>query len=154
AIEKANAATIVGLPTGIVAYLWANRLLPVDLPERASLETDALFITWFAMSLYALARPIDKVWKELLVFGAGVAALLPLVNALTSNRHLGNTLPAGEWHLAGVDLTILVFSVLMFFSAYKIHKRSVAAPKAARKTRRISAVAASDTAKPALEAAE
>ncbi|MBV1900166.1 MAG: PepSY domain-containing protein [Kordiimonadaceae bacterium] len=154
AIEKANAATIVGLPTGIVAYLWANRLLPVNLPERAALETNVLFITWLAMALYALARPIDKVWKELLVFGANVAALLPLVNVLTSNRHLGNTLPAGEWHLAGVDLTVLVFSAFMFFGAYIIHKRSVAAPKAARKPRRASAALVSDTAKPTLEAAE
>ncbi|MEY6434123.1 PepSY-associated TM helix domain-containing protein [Thioalkalicoccus limnaeus] len=34
-VEKLNVATIIGLPVAIAAYFWANRLLPLELVNRA-----------------------------------------------------------------------------------------------------------------------
>ncbi|NMU93943.1 PepSY domain-containing protein, partial [Achromobacter ruhlandii] len=45
-IEGLNVAALAGLAIACVAYLWANRLLPVALPQRAGWELRAFFIVW------------------------------------------------------------------------------------------------------------
>lgn len=45
-VECLNIGTIVGLPVGIATYFWANRLLPVEMAERATWEMHGLFIAW------------------------------------------------------------------------------------------------------------
>ena len=44
--------------------------------------------------------------------GAAVLALLPLLNALTTERGLLASLRAGDWVFAGLDLTLLALAVL------------------------------------------
>nr|WP_284047956.1 PepSY-associated TM helix domain-containing protein [Marinobacter sp. ATCH36] len=105
-VEKLNVGTIVGLPVGIAAYFWANRLLPVDFEARAAWEVHVLFITWGLTLLYGALRPIRKAWLELMLCASVAFALLPLLNALTADQHLGRTLIQGDWALAGFDLTM------------------------------------------------
>ncbi|MEM8767069.1 MAG: PepSY-associated TM helix domain-containing protein, partial [Pseudomonadota bacterium] len=45
-VERTNLAIIVGLPLGIAAYFWANRLLPVAMEDRAAWEMHVLFLVW------------------------------------------------------------------------------------------------------------
>lgn len=44
-------------------------------------------------------------------FAAAAFGLLPLINLLTTDRHLGVTLPAGDWGLAGFDLTCFALAL-------------------------------------------
>ncbi|GLT01013.1 membrane protein [Sphingobium jiangsuense] len=123
-VEHLNAGVIAGLPVGIAAYFWANRLLPVSLAERAGWEANILFATWGWMIVYALLRPAAQAWRELFWVAAAVAAAIPIINALTTDRHLGVTLRYGDWVLAGFDLTMLGFAALFAFCAFKLGGRA------------------------------
>jgi len=112
-IERTNLAIIVGLPLGVATYFWANRLLPLDIPERAAWELDMLFIVWGLSFIHAGARELRRAWREQVAFLAALCLLLPVVNALTSEAHLGNSLAAGDWARAGFDLTAIVFGLVL-----------------------------------------
>ncbi len=122
-IEALNVATIAGLPLGIAGYFWANRLLPVDLAERANWEANVLFLLWGEAFLYACFRDIRKAWVEILWLAAAAFALIPLLNLITTDKHLGMTLPAGEWVLAGFDLTMLGLGAAFAWMAIKVRRR-------------------------------
>lgn len=139
-VEVLNVGTLAGLPIGVAAYFWGNRLLPVEMAGRADWEQHLLFLGWGWAWLYALLRPLKAAWRELLALAAAAYALLPLVNALTTERHLGVTLPAGDWVLAGFDLTMLGLGAAFACTAVKLH-RQWAAPHAPAARRRGGAAA-------------
>lgn len=118
-VERLNVGTLVGLPVGIAAYFWANRLIPVDLAGRADWEVHTMFIVWALMLGHAAIRPVARAWPEQFGIATAAFALLPLVNALTTARGLANSLPAGQWVYAGFDLTILAVGVAFAWMAYK-----------------------------------
>lgn len=122
-VERLNVATLVGLPVGIAAYFWANRLLPLELVERAAWEVHILFLTWAAMAAHAAFRPVWHAWREQLGLASAAYGLLPLLNALTTERHLGYSLAVGDWVLAGFDLTMLGLGVSFALGAYALDRR-------------------------------
>lgn len=127
-VGKLNIATLVGLPVGIAAYFWANRLLPVEMPGRAEWEMHALFLTWLALFVHAAVRPYSVAWKEQLWIAAAAFAALPLLNALTTSRHLFNSLPAGDWVFAGFDLTMLALAAGCAWATTRLRSAPVARP--------------------------
>ncbi|MFA5629984.1 MAG: PepSY-associated TM helix domain-containing protein [Porticoccaceae bacterium] len=122
-VQALNIATIAGLPTAVAAYFWANRLLPVELADRAAWEANIMFLVWGETLIYAFFRDNRKAWVELLWLAAAAFALLPLLNALTTDKHLGATLAVGDWALAGVDLTVLALGVTFAYMAVKVQRR-------------------------------
>ena len=123
-VECLNVGTIVGLPVGVAAYFWANRLLPVEMAGRGAWEMHSLFLTWGVMLLWAAIRPVKKAWIEELSLAAIAFGTLPVLNALTTNRHLGVTLPAGDWGLVGFDLTMLATGALFGLAAVIVGRRT------------------------------
>jgi uncharacterized iron-regulated membrane protein len=121
-VEHLNIGTIVGLPSAVAVYFLANRLLPLDLAARANWEINALFLAWAATFLYPLLRPRRRAWLELLALAAALFAAIPAVNALTTDRHLGVSLPAGDWVLAGFDLAMLALGAGFGAAAYRLRK--------------------------------
>lgn len=122
-VQKLNLATIIGLPIGIAAHFWANRLLPVGMGSRADWEVRCLFLTWVLMFAHACIRPVGRAWQEQLCIAAGAFALLPLLNALTTERALWHSLPAGDWVFAGFDLATLIIGVMFAFIARTVAGR-------------------------------
>lgn len=122
-VEKLNVGTIVGLPVGIAAYFWANRLLPPGMEGRADWEVHILFITWAAMLLYGTLRPIRRAWIEQLLLAAAAFALLPLVNAFTTEHHLGVSLSRGDWVMAGFDLAMLITGAVWAAIAWRLMRK-------------------------------
>lgn len=122
-VEKLNVGTLVGLPVAIAAYFWANRLLPAGLEARAAWEMHSLFITWAAMLLYGTLRPTKRAWVEQLTVAALAFALLPLLNALTTDRHLGASLSEGDLILAGFDMVMLAMGIAWAAAAWYLHCR-------------------------------
>lgn len=115
--------TLAGLPIAIAVYFWANRLIPVNFEGRAEWEVHALFITWGLTLIYPIFRPVHRAWKELLGLSACLYTLLPLLNWLTTDRHLAISIPQGDWVMAGFDLTMLVFGILFGAAALLVFKR-------------------------------
>jgi len=131
-VEALNVGTIAGLPTAVAAFFWGNRLLPVDLDRRAEWEVHIMFMVWAELFLYAVLRPRRHAWVELLWLAAAAYGLLPLLNFLTTERHLGVTLPAQDWVLAGFDITALGLAALFAYAALKVrHKWATSAQQIA-----------------------
>lgn len=122
-VESLNLGTIVGLPIAIAAYFWANRLLPVDFAARSEWEVHVMFLVWLATLLYPLSRNIMRGWVDLLWMAAAAYGLLPIINAITTDRHLANSLTQGDWLFAGVDLTFLATGMLFAVAAVKLQQR-------------------------------
>ena len=135
-VERLNIGTVVGLPVGIAAYFWANRLLPADFAARADWEVHAMFLTWAAMLVHAAVRPRERAWIEQFRVAAAAFALIPLLNALTTERHLAQSLPAGDWVFAGFDLSMLALGAISGLIARQLAGRQrapvPAAPASAR----------------------
>src|SRR5690606_28316665 len=127
-VEKLNIGTVAGLPIGVAAYFWANRLLPVDMATRADWEAHMLFLAWLALLVHAAVRPRQRAWTEQLALAALAWMALPLVNALTTTRHLGHSLATGDWVFAGFDLTALALGILFGWTAWRT--RRAATPRA------------------------
>ena len=102
-VERSNLGIIVGLPLGIAAYFWANRLLPAGLETRAEWEMHSLFIVWALSFAHAGARELKRAWREQVGLLAALFLLLPLLNAITSEAHLGVSLRQGDWVRASFD---------------------------------------------------
>lgn len=116
-VERLNIGTVAGLPIAVAAYFWANRLIPVGIEGRAAWEAHAMFIVWGLMLAHAFVRRPARGWGEQLWLGAAAFGLIPVLNWLTTDRHLGVTLSAGAWDLAGFDLTVLALGLAFAASA-------------------------------------
>jgi uncharacterized iron-regulated membrane protein len=122
-VERLNIGTIAALPIGIAAYFWANRLLPFTMSDRAEWEIHTLFFIWGWMGYYALLRPVKRAWIELFTLAAAAFALLPVLNALTTDKHLLATVGHEDWALAAVDLTFLAFGAGFGIIAWRLRLR-------------------------------
>lgn len=122
-VEKLNVATIAGLSFGLAAYFWANRLIPADLAGRQQWEIHSLFLAWSALALYSFSRPVFIAWRDSLCLSAAAFLLLPLLNALTTERHLGQTLWQQDWALASVDLVFILLGLMLGWAAVKVQRK-------------------------------
>jgi hypothetical protein len=122
-VESLNVATIAGLPLAVAGFFWANRLLPVDMMDRAAWEYHSLFALWLGTLFYALGRPLRRAWIELLWASCAAFACVPLLNALTTGRGLPVSLSKGDWVFAGFDLTMLGLAGAFAFTARKVQRR-------------------------------
>ncbi len=102
-----NIGTLAGLPLACAVFLAANRLLPLELPQRADTELACFFATWGLALVWGLLCPRRLGWTAVLALAAAAWALLPVLNALTTSAHLGATLRAGDWTWAALNLAFL-----------------------------------------------
>ena len=123
AIDILNLGTIIGLPIGVAGYFWANRLLPVGMEGRAEWEVHAMFITWGLTYLVAIWRPLNRAWLELCGLAAAAYGLIPILNALTTDRHLLASIPEGDWATAGFDLSAFAAGLFFLFLVRTMYRR-------------------------------
>jgi uncharacterized iron-regulated membrane protein len=111
-VERLNIASIAGLSVAMTAFLWGNRLLPHPLEGRADLEIHLFFIVWALTLLHALVRPAKSAWVEQLWAASVLLFLLPVLNALTTQRPLWHSLVEGDWVFAGMDIMCWALALL------------------------------------------
>ena len=83
-----------------------------------ALGSARFFSAWGLSLVYAFLFQRRK-WLDLLAVAAASLALVPVINALTTQRHLAVSLPAGDWVMAGFDLTCLAGALLLAWMARK-----------------------------------
>jgi hypothetical protein len=83
-----------------------------------------LFIVWAIMMLHPVFRPVNRAWIEQLWLASAAFAPLPVLNALTTDRHLGVSLWQRDWIFAGFDLTMLAFGLAFASAAGILTRRS------------------------------
>jgi len=139
-VESLNVGSIAGLCVAVGAYFWANRLLPAGLAGRADWEVRAFFAAWalaFAHAGFAGRRGWGAQWAAAAVLLGGV----PLLNAATSDRHLGHSLAQGDWVMAGFDLAALACGLLFAWLAVKALRARRQAAHAAQAAQAVQAAA-------------
>ncbi|WP_323594980.1 PepSY-associated TM helix domain-containing protein [Aliarcobacter butzleri] len=122
-VERVNIGMIVGLLVGISAFFIANRTLSVNMADRAEWEVNILFLTWAFMIAFAFYRPVKKAWIESLYIVSLSLAFIPILNYFTTNKHLGVTLVQGDFVLAFVDITMLIFAFVFAFVGFKLQRK-------------------------------
>jgi len=138
-VERLNIATIAGLPFGIAVYFLANRLLPIHMAGRADWEVHCLFIAWGLTLLYACARNTRRAWIETISAGALAFIAVPVVNALTTDRGVWNSLRDGDMVFVGFDLAMIVLAATFGFMAWKLYTRPAQVMRKSRAARKVTA---------------
>ena len=149
-VDALNIGAIAGLPVAFAVYFWSNRLLPPDAAARSNLEANCFFAAWAACAILAQIRPTRGMWRFQLTLGALLLGGLPLLNAFTTDTHLGVTLFAGPAlrAVAGFDLVTLALGLLLGWAAWWLGRRSRKQAAAGARSAR-GAAAASSTAQEA-----
>lgn len=124
-VERLNVAVVIGLPVAIGAYFWANRLLPLGMAHRAEWEVHTLFGVWLLMFLFAALRPPARAWREQTSLAAIVFGALPALNALTTSRHLAQSLADRDGAMAGFDLAALAIGTALAGIAWAARRRQL-----------------------------
>lgn len=128
-VEVLNIASMSGLLLGVAAFFWANRLVPVAMDGRADWEVNSFLLVWALSLPHAMLRPGRRAWTEQLGLGALAFASLPILNALTTDHGLTHSIAAGDWVMAGFDLTALAVGLFLAWGT----SRMMRAPKPASK---------------------
>lgn len=122
-VESLNIGTIVGLMTALAAYFWANRLLPLGMEGRADWEVHCMFIIWGLCLLHPVFRPKLNAWMEQCWVASLAFLAIPIVNLLTTDAHLFNSLPEGDWVLAGFDIVAIATGIGFAIAALLLKNR-------------------------------
>ncbi len=133
-VERLNIGFVTGLPVAMLAFLWGNRLLPLDVANRSDAEVKVFFYAWAACVVHAMLRAPRRGWVEQLA-PAGVLALgLPLYNLVAWQGGAVSALAAGDGAKAGIDIGLLLIGAGLLWAARKVHRFVPAQrkPRAAR----------------------
>lgn len=132
-VESLNLGMIIGLPLAIASYFWANRLLNVNFSARAAWEMHILFITLLIALLYPLIRSqlikksfiatIQHSWIELLWITSFAYGLLPIINALTTERSFSQSMAKGDWLFMSIELMFLSVALISAVTARILQQR-------------------------------
>lgn len=125
-VDALNIGAIAGLPIAFAVYFWANRLLPVEIAQRTNVEANCFFIAWGLAALLAQIRPTRAMWRFQLTLGAVLLAGIPVLNALTTDTHLGVTLFGGPAlrAVAGFDIVVLLLGLLLGWAAWWLGRKT------------------------------
>lgn len=107
-VERLNAGVLVGVPIGCIAFLLANRLLPLGMPARAEAEVSAaLWSAGAAVLLGAVLAP-KRSW--------------PLLLSLLATGCLAAAVPGGGFADAaqvGMSATLLAAAAVISWLAWR-----------------------------------
>jgi len=132
-VERLNVGTVVGLNIAVAVYFLANRLIPADFEGRADWEVHAMFLAWAAMLIHAGLRSPAQGWREQCVIAAVAFCAVPVVNALTTERHLVHSLAMGDWVFAGFDLAMIATGLTAAAVAFYLRGKPAEQPAGSRR---------------------
>ncbi len=119
AVDGLNVAAVSGVALASIAYFWANRLLPVDLPARVAAEVTAFFIVWGLTLLHGLTRP-KRAWAEQFGLAAAMCLALPVLNAATTGDWFWRQAARGNWEVFGVEVTVMAVGLSLAALAFRL----------------------------------
>ncbi|MGO2012380.1 PepSY-associated TM helix domain-containing protein [Pseudoalteromonas undina] len=121
-VDYLNIVFLLGLPIALAFFFTANRLLPLDLTERANMEVHCFFFGWLLTVLYALFRGVKRSWKELTLYAGALFLLLPVFSLITSPRHLLNYEIQHDLTLLIIEVLFILVGIMFTYVSSKIKK--------------------------------
>ena len=130
-VDALAVTTVTGMVVATLSILVVNRLLPENLPQRDLWEMSTFWLVWILTLVHAAWRSsalrearMSKAWPEQCWTIASLALSAAVLNAVTTGDHLGRTLSAGYWPVAGVDLMLLATAGIAAVAARKLQARA------------------------------
>ena len=122
-VEALTVASVLGLLIATLAFLVANRILPLGYSiggvGRARLEIWAFYGVWILAFVHAVWRG-RAAWLEQAWATAAVSILAVLLNWITTGDHLLQSASEGLWGVAGTDLMLLALAAVSGWAALKL----------------------------------
>lgn len=126
-VEGMAVGSVTGVLIASLAFMIANRVLPLGLAGRDAIEVWAFHLVWIATFLHAFLRP-GAAWREQCwVIAAGCLAAIAL-NGATTGDWIPAALARGHIGVAGVDLFMLASAGVCVWTALKLGKRRAVRP--------------------------
>lgn len=125
-VEAISVGSVVGIILASFAFLLTNRILPVPSglsdAARAKMEIVAFFLVWVISFAHAALRG-RIAWADQ-SFAVGLVALAAvLANWVTTDDHLLQSIATGKLAVAGVDMMLILSSMLGFYASYFLRNR-------------------------------
>lgn len=134
-VDALAVTTVTGMVVAALSILVANRVLPVDLPQRGDWEEYAFWAAWLLAMGHAFWRTapvaaarIAPAWREQCWAIVALALAAVGLNWATTGDHLLRTIAASYWPVAGVDLALLATAAVAAFAARSLARREARAP--------------------------
>jgi uncharacterized iron-regulated membrane protein len=110
----------VGLLAAVPAAFIVSRLLPIDRPDRMTIEAQSLFLTWALLALGALAWPSALVTARVLLALSGVLSIVvPFANGFGTGAWFWISASRGHWVVFTIDACFLIAGVLLTWLAWR-----------------------------------
>ena len=130
-VDALAVTTVTGMVVATLVVLVMNRVLPEDLAHRDTWEKSSFWLAWLATLVHAswrstavLQARMSKAWAEQSWTITLLGTLAVVLNAVTTGDHLGRTLMAGYWPVAGVDLMLLAGACVAAIAARELRARA------------------------------
>lgn len=122
-VHQLNFAGIGGLLVAIVSYFYANRLLPLAIENRASLELTVFFVTWGASLTISFFAQIDKLWRGLLNILFFSCLCLPILDFIINPLWLTAALKQHNYAYLSISLSFWFISYLSYKTVKYLNKK-------------------------------
>jgi uncharacterized iron-regulated membrane protein len=124
-VEALAVGSVTGIMTSTLAYFAANRLIVAGASlgswSRAELELLVFYGVWLASFVHAGWRG-RAAWAEQCLALAGLAALTPVLDWLTTGDHPLRALESGRTSVAVMDGLLLLGAALAAASAWRLRR--------------------------------
>lgn len=108
-VEGLTIGSVSGIIIATAAFLVVNRILPLGIAGRASVEFWTFYAVWVLTFAHAWYRPNKQAWAEQCLAIATLFISAVSLNAATTGDHLLRSLThAYLWGVAGVDILLLI----------------------------------------------
>jgi uncharacterized iron-regulated membrane protein len=131
-VDAFAVTTVTGMLVATATILLVNRALPADVAHRASWEEGSFWAAWTLALLHALWRsaPVQQsrpspAWREQAWAFAVLALAAVAGNWISTGDTLWQTLAEGYWHVAGLDLALLISAMLAVLAARALRRREL-----------------------------
>ena len=118
-VESLNVAVISGLAVACIGLLWLNRLLPIELVQRAGWEVRGFFALWLLSLLHAWLRPRLQAWREQLSLAAMLCLGVPLLSVISDGQAWGDSMRL--W----LEVTVVALGLLLAWSVWRLRQPQV-----------------------------
>ena len=129
-VESLTITSVTGLIAATFAFFLSNRLLPDDAywinGSRISTEIGVFYSFWVLTLLHAFARHKTRTlgWAEqcLLIALLGISAVC--ANAFSTGDHIFRSMAEGHYAVAGMDILLILGSVIAAGTFIKLKKEN------------------------------
>lgn len=119
-VTRLNVVSIAGLFIAIFSYFIANRLLPLQLENRADAEISVFLWVWLLALIHGLSRKQTKLWQEQFLCASILAVSVSVIDILTEPQRVLMALTSFDSTYLTFHFCILTSAGILFFTFHKL----------------------------------